>query len=59
MGEDLEDQQDFFDKVVITEGGKLGTVNVTKTGAEVKPLTAGEFFNKVALDENGNIKTYI
>jgi len=59
MSDEINQQQDFFDKVRLEEDGTLGTVNVPKTGAEYNPNTAFDFFNKVALDENGNIKTFI
>ena len=59
MSDNIDNQEDFFDKVVINDDGTLATVNVPKVGTEYNPNTAFDFFNKVALDENGNIKTYI
>ena len=59
MSDNIDDQEDFFDKVVINEDGTLGTLTVPKVGTEYNPNTAFVFFNKVALDENGNIKTFI
>lgn len=59
MSDNIHEQQDFFDKVVINDDGTLAVANVPKTGTEYNPNTAFDFFNKVALDENGNIKTFI
>ena len=59
MSDEIHQQQDFFDKVRLEEDGTLGTINVPKTGAETKAGTAKEFYERIALDENGNIKTFI
>ena len=59
MSDNVHQQQDFFDVVRITEDGILQVVNVAKVGEEYNPNTAQDFFNKVAVDENGNVKTFV
>ena len=59
MSETIHQQQDFFDVVRVTEDGITQIVTVDKVGEEYNPNTAKDFFNNVALDENGNIKTFI
>jgi len=57
MDLEINNQKDFYDKVRINQDGELQTVVVPKTGEATVAENAYNFFKRIALDENGKIKT--
>ena len=55
---EINNQREFYDKIVLDENGFVVIELVTQTGAEVKPLNAKEFYKLVALNENGYLKIF-
>ena len=58
MNLEINNQKDFFKKVELSEDGVIKTVLVPKTGTDTATGNAYNFFKKIALDINGNLKIF-
>jgi len=53
---EINNQRQFFDKIVLDENGYVVVEFTAQAGDEVKPLNAREFYEQVALNEDGYLK---
>jgi len=55
---EINNQREFYDKIVLDENGFVVIELVTQTGAENNPLNAKEFYEDVALNSEGYLKIF-